>query len=188
MQRRDWLFTSIWELSYEESALHDWLKCHAGGGFVRVYLTNGSLINSSAISISLFAIVMTSVLTGTALPFGLAKLGVDPANAGTSIQVENLCPVYNEWLLYDKSDLSIIIFIYLVAAQLPQRQMRKTRYVLYVTDACTSDHLLSQSKVLNEHPAKAVRRIPIADSNVYQTPCDLLTHSFLLFCRSSWTS
>lgn len=29
---------------------------------------------------------MTSVLTGTALPFGLAKLGVDPANAGTSIQ------------------------------------------------------------------------------------------------------
>lgn len=59
----------------------------AGGGFVRVYLTNGSLVNSSAISISLFAIVMTSVLTGTALPFGLAKLGVDPANAGTSIQV-----------------------------------------------------------------------------------------------------
>ena len=58
---------------------------------MRVYLTNGSLINSSAISISLFAIVMTSVLTGTALPFGLAKLGVDPANAGTSIQVSSLC-------------------------------------------------------------------------------------------------
>ena len=57
---------------------------------MRVYLTNGSLINSSAISISLFAIVMTSVLTGTALPFGLAKLGVDPANAGTSIQVSEL--------------------------------------------------------------------------------------------------
>lgn len=33
---------------------------------------------------------MTSVLTGTALPFGLAKLGVDPANAGTSIQVSDL--------------------------------------------------------------------------------------------------
>ena len=54
---------------------------------MRVYLTNGSLVNSSAISLSLFAIVMTSVLTGTALPFGLAKMGVDPANAGTSIQV-----------------------------------------------------------------------------------------------------
>lgn len=57
------------------------------GGFVRVYLTNGSLLNSAAISLSLFAIVMTSVLTGTALPFALAKIGVDPANAGTSIQV-----------------------------------------------------------------------------------------------------
>jgi len=59
----------------------------AGGGFVRVYLTNGSLLNSTAISLSLFAIVMTSVLIGTALPFVLAKIGVDPANAGTSIQV-----------------------------------------------------------------------------------------------------
>ena len=71
-----------------------WTKTNAdgpaGGGFVRVYLTNGSLINSSAISLSLFAIVMTSVLTGTALPFGLARLGVDPANAGTSIQVGTL--------------------------------------------------------------------------------------------------
>lgn len=64
--------------------------CCPGGGFVRVYLTNGSLINSSAISIALFAIVMTSVLTGTALPFGLAKIGVDPANAGTSIQVKHV--------------------------------------------------------------------------------------------------
>ncbi len=30
---------------------------------------------------------MTSVLAGAALPFGLARLGIDPANAGTSIQV-----------------------------------------------------------------------------------------------------
>ena len=30
---------------------------------------------------------MTSVVTGTALPFALAKGGIDPANAGTSIQV-----------------------------------------------------------------------------------------------------
>lgn len=32
-------------------------------------------------------IVMTSVLAGAALPFGLARAGLDPANAGTTIQV-----------------------------------------------------------------------------------------------------
>ncbi len=57
------------------------------GGFVRVYLTNGDLVNASAISASLLAIVMTSVVLGTGLPFVLARAGVDPANAGTSIQV-----------------------------------------------------------------------------------------------------
>lgn len=31
--------------------------------------------------------VMSSVLMGTGLPFLLARAGVDPANAGTSIQV-----------------------------------------------------------------------------------------------------
>lgn len=36
---------------------------------------------------SLFLIVMASVLLGSALPFGLARSGVDPAHAGTSIQV-----------------------------------------------------------------------------------------------------
>ncbi|KAK9841203.1 hypothetical protein WJX74_001839 [Apatococcus lobatus] len=57
------------------------------GGFIRVYLTNGNVANAAAISTSLFLIVMTSVVAGTALPFALAKGGVDPANAGTSIQV-----------------------------------------------------------------------------------------------------
>jgi len=57
------------------------------GGFVRVYMTNGDLVNAAAISLSLFLIVMTSVVLGTGLPFVLAKAGVDPANAGTSIQV-----------------------------------------------------------------------------------------------------
>ena len=52
-----------------------------------MYITDGSFENSCAISLSLFLIVMTSVLTGTLLPFGLAKIGVDPANAGTSVQV-----------------------------------------------------------------------------------------------------
>jgi hypothetical protein len=54
------------------------------GGFVRVYVTNGGLANSAAIALSLFLIVMTSVLTGTLLPFGLARVGVDPANAGAA--------------------------------------------------------------------------------------------------------
>jgi len=56
-------------------------------GFVRVYLTNGDLTNAAAISISLLSIVMTSVVLGTGLPFCLARVGIDPANAGTSIQV-----------------------------------------------------------------------------------------------------
>jgi Mg/Co/Ni transporter MgtE len=59
----------------------------AVGGFARVYVSEGSLLDSFAISTSLFCIVMTSVLTGTVLPFGLAMIGVDPANAGTTIQV-----------------------------------------------------------------------------------------------------
>jgi len=59
----------------------------SAGGFARVYVTNGDATNATAISLSLFMIVMSSVLLGTGLPFGLARLGVDPANAGTSIQV-----------------------------------------------------------------------------------------------------
>ncbi|CAN0201446.1 unnamed protein product, partial [Laminaria digitata] len=42
--------------------------------------------DASAISVSLFLIVMVSVLLGSALPFGFARAGVDPAHAGTSIQ------------------------------------------------------------------------------------------------------
>eukprot|EP00873_Tetraselmis_striata_P009988 jgi/Tetstr1/430252/TSEL_020080.t1 len=59
----------------------------AAGGWLRVYLTNGDALNASAISFSLLCIVFSSVVLGTSLPFGLAKLGVDPANAGTTIQV-----------------------------------------------------------------------------------------------------
>lgn len=60
-------------------------------GWIRVYITNGDAMNSTAIAISLFLIVIASVLLGAALPFGLAKAGVDPANAGTSIQVVMDC-------------------------------------------------------------------------------------------------
>ncbi|KAG2452799.1 hypothetical protein HYH02_003028 [Chlamydomonas schloesseri] len=59
----------------------------SAGGFLRVYATHGDVTNAVAISISLFLIVMTSVVLGTGLPFALARAGVDPANAGTSIQV-----------------------------------------------------------------------------------------------------
>jgi len=57
------------------------------GGFVRVYLTEGSLEDATAISLSLFLIVMSSVVLGSALPFALSRSGFDPANAGTTIQV-----------------------------------------------------------------------------------------------------
>jgi hypothetical protein len=59
----------------------------SAAGFARVYLTNGSLLNSSAIALSVLGIVTSSCLLGSGLPFLLARAGVDPANAGTSIQV-----------------------------------------------------------------------------------------------------
>ena len=57
------------------------------GGWLRVYITNGDAWNATAISLSLLCIVFTSVVMGTSLPFGLARMGIDPANAGTTIQV-----------------------------------------------------------------------------------------------------
>eukprot|EP00752_Nemacystus_decipiens_P003604 g3322.t1 len=60
----------------------------AAGGFVRVWVTDGTTLrDASAISMSLFLIVMVSVLLGSGLPFGFARAGVDPAHAGTTIQV-----------------------------------------------------------------------------------------------------
>ncbi|KIZ06642.1 Magnesium transporter mgtE [Monoraphidium neglectum] len=59
----------------------------SAAGFARVYLTNGSLANSTAIGLSVLGIVASSCLLGSGLPFVLARAGVDPANAGTSIQV-----------------------------------------------------------------------------------------------------
>jgi hypothetical protein len=43
--------------------------------------------DAAAIAVSLLAIVFTSILLGTALPFALARCGVDAAHAGTTIQV-----------------------------------------------------------------------------------------------------
>ena len=64
----------------------------AAVGFVRVYVTDGHFENSCAISVSLFLIVLVSTILGTSLPFALFRFGVDPANAGTSIQVSELHP------------------------------------------------------------------------------------------------
>lgn len=60
----------------------------AVGGLARVYATHGVLRDAAAIAASLFLIVLASILLGTALPFALSRLGVDPAHAGSSIQVE----------------------------------------------------------------------------------------------------
>ena len=57
------------------------------GGFLRVYATEESLMDAVAISVSLFCIVFSSVVAGTCLPFGMAFAGVDPAHAGTTVQV-----------------------------------------------------------------------------------------------------
>lgn len=63
----------------------------SAAGWIRVYITNGDARNSCAIALSLFLIVGTSVMVGTLLPFGLSKAGLDPANAGTSVQVVMDC-------------------------------------------------------------------------------------------------
>ena len=83
---------------------------HLGVGFVRVYLTNGDINNASAISLSLFVIVLTSTALGSTLPFVLYEFGIDPANAGTSIQVScsqesNGCLEYGKDFLFLQSNL-----------------------------------------------------------------------------------
>jgi len=58
-------------------------------GFVRVvaFDSQAASVDALAISASLFLIVTTSVMLGTALPLGLSKLRMDAAHASTSIQV-----------------------------------------------------------------------------------------------------
>ena len=53
----------------------------------QVTQNDNALTAAIGISSSLFVIVTTSTLTGSALPFLLAFCGQDPANAGTTIQV-----------------------------------------------------------------------------------------------------
>lgn len=63
------------------------------GGFVRTYATHGfrhgheGLQNVLAVTICLAAIVLVAAMVGTALPFALGALDMDPAHAGTVVQV-----------------------------------------------------------------------------------------------------
>ena len=61
------------------------------GGFFRVLVTDpsgdGDLVGPFAIASSLFAIVSTSTVVGTVLPFTWRALNQDEANAGTTVQV-----------------------------------------------------------------------------------------------------
>jgi Mg/Co/Ni transporter MgtE len=56
-------------------------------GFARVVAFEAASVDAFAISASLFLIVTSSVVLGTALPLGLNKLRIDAAHASTSIQV-----------------------------------------------------------------------------------------------------
>ena len=61
------------------------------GGFVRAYITHGrargGFLNVLALTCCLAVIVFSSTLIGVMLPFLLAKIGADPAHAGTVVQV-----------------------------------------------------------------------------------------------------
>lgn len=62
-------------------------------GFVRVIAFGYSMLEVIAIVVSLFAIVVSSIVIGAALPMLLYKAGFDPAHAGATIQVERLSGV-----------------------------------------------------------------------------------------------
>lgn len=63
-------------------------SCLTVVGFLRVFIFQGGDIEATlAICASLFCIVLTSVLLGTALPLALNRFGQDSASAGPCIQV-----------------------------------------------------------------------------------------------------
>lgn len=56
-------------------------------GFARIFLTERDTLASFAISTALAAVVSLSCTVGSSLPFLLRALGIDAANAGSTIQV-----------------------------------------------------------------------------------------------------
>ena len=59
----------------------------AAAAWFRVWIFSMGSVNATAIALSCFAIVTTSVVAGTILPFALQLVGLDPAHAGASVQV-----------------------------------------------------------------------------------------------------
>jgi len=49
--------------------------------FLRVYYMHGAIIAAAAISLSLFCIVLASMILGTLIPLALDRLGIDPAHS-----------------------------------------------------------------------------------------------------------
>ena len=56
-------------------------------GFVRVMLFGTDLGEAIAIAVSLYVVVITSIIIGAALPLLLNAASIDPAHASTTIQV-----------------------------------------------------------------------------------------------------
>ena len=56
-------------------------------GFARLLMQGVQVVTATALCLSLFTIVFSSVMIGTGLPFGLKAIGVDPAHASAAIQV-----------------------------------------------------------------------------------------------------
>jgi len=57
-----------------------------------VVVFGSDALSAAAISLSLFVIVVVSVIMGTLLPLMLHGLGMDPAHAGPAIQVLTIEP------------------------------------------------------------------------------------------------
>ena len=55
-------------------------------GFLRVS-AKFDVVSSLAIGVTLYVIVASATITGTLIPLGLNRLGIDPAHAGPTIQV-----------------------------------------------------------------------------------------------------
>lgn len=91
------------------------LSCIIGlAGFVRTLVFRVPMIETIAITSSLFFIVIISVAVGAALPLGMEAVGIDPAHSSTTIQVVmditgvlitvNMCNLmldsdFHDWLL-----------------------------------------------------------------------------------------
>jgi Mg/Co/Ni transporter MgtE len=56
-------------------------------GFIRAAVFAIPMLETFAITSSLFMIVIISVVVGSALPLGMQMIGVDPAHSSTTIQV-----------------------------------------------------------------------------------------------------